>query len=148
MKVLIVVAVLASACASSFPELGMKCNIAEGVFWRTAAIHNPNTYLYCNNRVTALGTCPSGTGFLKTGDEACTSFTSWKCLNFSLIMICENSQPDYMRPLANPNLFSFCEGDKVSVASCPTNYGFASGPKSSGCMPWSVWNGVTNCFES
>lgn len=148
MKVLIVVALLASASASMFPELGTKCNIATEIFWRSASNQNPNTYFYCNNKLVTLGNCPPGTGFLKTGDVSCTSFSSWKCLTFDLVLACQNNQPDYLRALANPNLFSFCRGDTVTAASCPQNYGFATGPKSAGCMPWNAWNEITKCLES
>ncbi|KAL5283607.1 hypothetical protein ACFFRR_006082 [Megaselia abdita] len=148
MKVLIVVALLASVRASSFPNFGEKCNIASSIFWRSPDNNNPNTYFYCNNKVVDLGLCPAGTGFLKTGDQNCTAFSSWKCLTFDLVLSCKNNQPEYMRAVPNPNLFSICRGDTAAVAPCALNYGFATGPKASGCMPWNAWNGVTNCFES
>lgn len=147
MKILIVTALLASVSASSFPELDSKCNIEKNIFWRSTLDHNPNTYLYCNNKLVTLGTCPAGTGFLKTGDTACTSFTSWKCLKFDIILECDDGLPGYIRAVPSPNLFSFCQGNTVSVASCPTNHGFATGPEASGCMPWSKWNEITNCFD-
>lgn len=148
MRVLIVVAFLAFANADSFPGLGAKCNIAGSIFWRLPSDQNPNTYYYCNNKVVTQGTCPPGTGFLKTGDETCTSFTSWSCLKYDLVLTCKNNQPGYLRGLANPNVFTFCRGDTVTVAPCAPNTGFATGPSSAGCMPWPLWNGITNCLES
>lgn len=147
MKVLIVVALVACASAGSLPELGTKCNIEEDFWWRSASNHNPNTYLYCDNKIVTLGTCYSGNGFLKTGHTTCTPFALWKCLNFDEDVSCDNNQSD-LRVLANPNMYYFCDDGKINVASCVTNYGFTTSRQVSGCMPWNVWNNQTNCFEN
>lgn len=147
MKVLLVVALVACVKASSLPELGAKCNIEEDFWWRSAANHNPNTYLFCDNKIVTLGTCNSGNGFFKTGHTTCTAFATWKCLNFDEDVTCDNNQSD-LRALANPNLYYFCDSGNINVASCAADHGFTTSRKVSGCMPWSVWNDQTNCFES
>lgn len=151
MRVLIIVATacLALVNASPFPSVGTKCNIDSEVFWRSPNNTNPNEYIFCNtDKLVEVGKCPSGLGFKKTGDRNCTSYSSWTCLNFEMVLTCENNQPEYLRPLPNPNMYSFCSGNTVKAANCPPNTGFADGEKVSGCVPWSVWNDVTGCLEA
>lgn len=133
---------------NQLPELGEYCVISEDLFWRSEALLNPNQYYYCVNRRVVLGTCPVNTGFLKTGDEECTNFTTWKCLRPIIYdLTCENSTNGSIVPIPNPNKYGYCvDGKPSSFHNCPKALGFIHRHDFLGCTTWNNWNKYTECF--
>lgn len=133
---------------SGFPGVGEYCVISKDLLWRSEQLLNPNQYYYCLNRRVVTGTCPLNMGFLKTGDKACTLFTSWKCLRPMIFdSSCQQSTDGSLAPVPNPNIYGYCfDGKPFSYHECPKGLGFIDRFDFVGCISWKSWNNYTGCF--